>query len=93
MFLYGDISVETSSKIKAMYKIIGELEEIFNAYNAEDRINNFRNLYRDAEIECLESDGKNYQTSVYFMDIVCELEKMDDFMINISQALEKVYVK
>ena len=143
----GDISEETSIKIKAMYKIIGELEslgdsgeaisriisrknihkkvfdqdtlkhldsmvslvdhayeamitnlqsahkgelsEISNAYNAEDRINNLRNHLRDAEIEEIESTRKNYQTSVYYMDIVNELEKMGDFLINISQTLER----
>ena len=147
----GDISEETSDKIKAMYKIIGELEslgdsgesisrilsrknihkktfdqdtlkklnemvasvndayeamifnlkaahkgeleEISNAYNAEDRINSLRNNLREAEIEDIESSGKNYQTSVYYMDIVSELEKMGDFMINISQALEKSFLK
>ena len=147
----GDISEETSVKIKAMYKIIGELEslgdsgetisrilsrrnvhkktfdqdtvrkledmtaavdmaydamisnlnaahkgnliEISNAYNAEDRINNLRNNLRDAEIEEIENNGKNYQTSVYYMDVVNELEKMGDFIINISQDLERAFVK
>lgn len=147
----GDISKETSMKIKAMYKIIGELEslgdsgeaisrilsrrnihnksfdqdtvrkledmvssvdhayevmidnltaahkgnleEVSNAYNAEDRINNMRNNLRDSEIEELENSRKNYQTSVYYMDVVSELEKMGDFMINISQTLEKTYLK
>jgi len=147
----GDISRETSMKIKAMYKIIGELESlgdsgetisrilsrrnihkkefdqetvkkledmaaaidyaygamitnlnaahkgeldnVANAYNAEDRINNLRDYLRDAEIEAIESERKNYQTSVYFMDIISELEKMGDFIINISQNLEKVFIK
>ena len=147
----GDISEETSRKIKAMYKIIGEmeslgdsgetisrilsrrnvhkkefdkdslknltdmvaavdnaydamitnltaahkgeLEQILNAYNAEERINNLRNFLRDAEIEGLESNRKSYQASVYYMDIVNELEKMGDFIINISQTLEKAFVK
>ena len=147
----GDISVETSAKIKAMYRIIGELEslgdsgeaisrilsrknihkktfdqesikrledmvdavdnaydamisnlkaadegelfEISNAYNAENRINNMRNYFRDVEVEELKDDRKSYQTSVYFMDIVNELERMGDFMINISQTLKKVYLK
>ena len=71
----------------------GELDEISNAYNAEDRINNLRDNLRDTEIEEIEGGGKNYQTSVYYMDIVSELEKMGDFMINISQTLEKVFVK
>ena len=146
----GDISVETSTKIKAMYKIIGELEslgdsgetisriltrknihkrefdkemlknligmcdavadayeamiynlkaahlgtltEVTNAYNAEDRINNMRNHLRDSEIEGIESGGKNYPSSVYYMDIVNELEKMGDFIINISQDLERAFI-
>lgn len=145
----GDISEETSKKIKAMYKIIGELESlgdsgesisrilsrrnihkktfdadtvkklddmvsavdnayeaminnlnavhngelenIANAYNAEDRINNLRNHLRDSEIEEIEGNNKNYQTSVYYMDIVNELEKMGDFLINISQDLERAF--
>lgn len=146
----GDISEETSRKIKAMYKIIGELEslgdsgesvsrilsrknihkddfdegelknlmgmveavngsyeamihnlqaahhgtltEISNAYNAEDRINNMRNYLRDAEIEEIDSGGKNYLSSVYYMDIVNELERMGDFIINVSQELEKAFI-
>ena len=71
----------------------GELVEISNAYNAEDRINNLRNNLREAEIEQIEGSSKNYQTSVYYIDVVSELEKMGDFIINISQALEKAFVK
>ena len=71
----------------------GKLGEISNAYAAEDRINNLRNNLRDEEIESIESDRKNYQTSVYYMDIVSELEKMGDFMINISQTLYKTKLK
>lgn len=67
----------------------GKLAEISNAYAAEDRINNLRNNLRDEEIESIENERKNYQTSVYYMDIVSEFEKMGDFMINISQALQK----
>lgn len=67
----------------------GSLTEISNAYAAEDRINNLRNNLRDEEIESIENERKNYQTSVYYMDIVSEFEKMGDFMINISQSLQK----
>ena len=142
-----EISVNTSYKIKAMYKIIGELESlgdsgetisrilsrrnvhkksfdeetlkrvnsmidlvdkaygamitnlqaadrgellgISNAYDAETQINNQRNHLRDEEIENIESGSKNYQASVYYLDVVSELEKMGDFIINISQDLHK----
>ena len=69
----------------------GRLTEISNAYNAEDRINTLRNNLRDEAIEEIDHQGKNYQTSVYYMDLVGELEKMGDFMINVSQDLEKAY--
>ena len=146
----GDISESTSLKVKAMYKIIGELESlgdsgelisrilsrrnvhnktfdattikkledmvdavdkaydamivnleaahkgelqtITNAYNAEDRINNLRTYLRDSEIEGIESGEKNYQTSVYYIDIVNSLERLGDLIINISQDLEKYFV-
>ncbi len=68
----------------------GKLEEISNAYAAEDHINSLRNNLRDEEIENLDSNRKNYQTSVYFMDILSELEKMGDFIINVSQSLFKL---
>ncbi len=70
----------------------GKLEEIANAYAAEDHINSLRNNLRDEEIESLDNNQKNYQTSVYFMDILSELEKMGDFMINVSQSLYKTKI-
>ncbi len=145
----GDISKNTSVKVKAMYKIIGELESlgdsgeaisrilsrrnahkqkfdedsvkkledmvtvvdkaygamidnlkaahkgtlagISNAYKAEESINDLRTLLREGEIEEIEKGIKNYQTSVYYLDTVSELERMGDFIINISQALERAY--
>ncbi len=71
----------------------GTLTDILNAYNAEEHINTLRNNLRDIEIEGLEDGGKNYQTSVYYMDIVNELERMGDFIINISQALERSFIE
>ena len=70
----------------------GELANIANAYNAEDRLNTLRNNFRDVVIEEIDNGGKNYQTSVYYMDIINEYERMGDFMINVSQDLEKVYI-
>ncbi len=70
----------------------GKLGEIANAYAAEDRINSLRNNLRDEEIEQIDNNQKNYQTSVYYMDILSELEKMGDYMINVSQSLYKTKI-
>ena len=67
----------------------GMLGDIANAYAAEDHINTLRNNLRDAAIEDIDSNNKTYQSSVYFMDIISELERMGDFMINISQSLQR----
>ena len=71
----------------------GELQDVSNAYNAEEHLNTLRNNLRDSVIEDIESDGKNYQIGVYYMDIVNTYEQMGDFMINISQDLEKGFMR
>ena len=70
-----------------------ELTDIANAYNAEDRLNSLRNNFRDAMIEDIENGNTNYQASVYYMDIINQYERMGDFMINISQDLERGFAK
>ena len=82
-----DVMIENLS---AAHK--GDLQNIANAYNAEDRLNNLRNNFRDAVIEDIDNGGKNYHTSVYYMDIVNEYERMGDFMINVSQDLERGFI-
>ncbi len=67
-----------------------ELFDITNAQNAEDGINECRNRLREEHIAAIENDRYNYQTGVYFIDVVAELEKIGDFIINISQAEQAV---
>ena len=71
----------------------GELTDISNAYNAEEHLNTMRNDFRDEIIENIDNSGENYQTSVYYMDIVNAYERMGDYMINISQDLERAFVR
>ena len=78
------------SNLTAAHK--GELVDIKNAYNAEENLNTLRNDYRDAEIEEIDNGGKNYQTSVYYIDIMNAFERMGDFMINVSQNLERGFI-
>lgn len=69
------------------------LKDINNAYSAEDQINFMRNNLRDAEIENIERNSDSYTTSVYFIDLINELETMGDFIINVSQDLLKYKLK
>ena len=142
----NEISEEVSNKIKAMYKIIGEMEslgdsgesigrilkrknihkevfdqnvldrlnkmmdivqvaydvmvenlknpelkDISNAQNCEYNINECRNNLREEHILNIEHNTYSYLTGVYYMDVLSELEKLGDFMINISQAVVGKY--
>ena len=65
----------------------GSLKDITNAINAENHINECRNTLREEHIVNIEENPDyNYQTGVFYIDIVSELEKIGDFIINISQA-------
>ena len=70
----------------------GTLTNIVNAYDAESHINALRNNFREGAVEQIDNGAKSYQTSVYYMDIINEFEKMGDFMINISQDLERAFI-
>ena len=66
------------------------IKEISNSEAAEDNINAYRDKLREEHIDNCEKEDYNYQTGVFYIDIVQELEKMGDFIINISQSrLEK----
>ena len=82
-----DVMIEN---LEAAHK--GTLTNITNAYNAESHINALRNNYREAVVEEIDNGNKNYQTSVYYMDIMNELEHMGDYMINVSQDLERAFI-
>ena len=83
MDLVDDAYLAMISNLKKKYS---ELNDISNATDSEIQINEYRNALREEHIVNLESNSYNYQTGVFYMDIISELEKMGDFMINISQA-------
>ena len=65
--------------------------DIKAAYKAEDDINNLRDIYRNEAIGKLETATENYQSINYFLDMLSEFEAMGDFIINISQSLDKQF--
>jgi len=64
----------------------GKPVDLIAAQNAEVQINQMRNDLRDEEMYKMEGKG-DFLTSVYYLDLISELERMGDFIINISQAL------
>ena len=85
------------SLVDKAYKImINNLETAENtsdnlrcAVDCEIDINDMRNTLREAEILKIEQNNTEYQSSVYYLDLISEIERMGDFMINISEALQR----
>ncbi len=63
------------------------ISNIDNALEAEIQINKHRDELREKESRLLEENGKAYFESVYYLELIEDLEKMGDFIINISQAV------
>lgn len=62
--------------------------DLRRAIQCEVEINEMRNTLREEEIMRIEQNESSYQSSVYYLDIISEFERMGDFMINISEARE-----
>jgi phosphate:Na+ symporter len=56
------------------------------AVDCEVEINEHRTILREEEIRHIEQNGSNYHGNVYYLDIISEVERMGDYIINISQA-------
>jgi phosphate:Na+ symporter len=64
------------------------MANLHRAVDCEIEINEMRNSLREAEILKIEQNDAEYQSSVYYLDLISEIERMGDFMINISEALQ-----
>ena len=64
-----------------------ELQNINNAQQAEEAINDYRNKLREEHLSNIEKASYPYETGSFYMDLVNCFEKMGDFIINVSQSV------
>ena len=62
-------------------------EEFFTMTNMENEINNFRDELKTQNMQHITDKEYDYTTGVNYMDIILELEKMGDYIINVEEAL------
>ena len=67
-----------------------QINDIANAQDIEQDINEYRNNLKEEHLLNLENKTYNYLTGVYYMDRVNECEHVGDFMINISEAIMEI---
>lgn len=63
------------------------VKDISNAEAEERRINEYRDKCRAEVLDIIENAGDSYFETVFFLNILEKLEKMGDFIINVSQTL------
>ncbi len=76
-----------------MLQILKEMEspdesKIIKAYNYEREINNYRNQLRDTNIANINDHQYDFQDGIFFMDLIGELEKMGDQIINVVEGVK-----
>lgn len=88
MFTYVESAM--SHMVKLLTNIDHAREqEIIVSYNKEREINNFRNQLRTANIENINSKHYEYQAGIYYMDLIADLEKTGDYIINVVDAIRE----
>ncbi len=94
--IYHNIDTMYKYVDEAMLMMIEELSDLENvserplisSYNKEREINNMRNALRSQNIENI-NDGKYaYQAGIYYMDIISDLERTGDYIINVVDAIK-----
>ncbi len=67
-----------------------KIRNIANAEDAENSINEYRNHLKEEHLLNLEKNVYNYQTGVFYMDVVAECEKVGDYIINVSETIIEI---
>ncbi len=67
--------------------------DIITSYNKEREINNLRNQLRNNNVENINNQLYPYQSGIYYMDIINDLEKMGDYIINVVDTVRDQFRK
>ena len=99
--IYKNIDLMFDYVEKAMHNMLRLLEtpetqnehDIITSYNREREINNLRNQLRTGNVESINDRHYEYQSGIYYMDIVATLEKTGDYIINVVDTIRDEYRK
>ncbi|MCH5220462.1 MAG: Na/Pi cotransporter family protein [Muribaculaceae bacterium] len=99
--IYTNVDTLYSYVIDAMHLMIANLQEIerlsnsslTESYNKEREINNMRNLLRRDNIDNINEHKYEYQAGIYYMDLVGDLERTGDYIINVIDTLKEQFIR
>ena len=67
-----------------------QISGISNAQDAEHDINEYRDNLKEEHLRNIESEESAYLLGVYYMDLVTEMERVGDYIINVSEAIIEI---
>ena len=73
--------------VEALERVNITTDEFFEMTNMENEINNFRDELKNQNMLSVTEKEYDYGVGVNYMDIILELEKMGDYIINVEEAV------
>ncbi len=65
--------------------------QLNTSYNKEREINNVRNTLRSANVDNINEKHYEYQAGIYYMDIISDLERTGDYIINVVDTIKEQF--
>ena len=81
------LSGAEAKMVEALERVNITDDEFLEMTNMENEINNFRDELKMQNMQHITEKEYDYTTGVNYMDIVLELEKMGDYIINVEEAI------
>ncbi len=88
--MFGVLDVAFDNMIENLSLGHSKISSIAKSENSEADINEYRNILKEEHLVSLENNAYNYQTGIYYMDIVAECERVGDYIINVSEAIMEI---
>ena len=63
-------------------------DQVAYSHNLENEINNYRNELKSRNLQDIDAGRYSYQLGVFYVDFICECEKLADYVINIVETEE-----
>lgn len=90
MFDYVNEAMQSLLKLLENFDTITE-NDLIICYNHEREINNMRNTLRLANVNNINDHHYEYQSGIYYMDIVATLEKTGDYIVNVVDTMKNEF--
>ena len=81
------VTAAQSKMVDALEKVNITQDEFYEMTNMENEINNFRDELKIRNMQAITDKLYDYSVGVNYMDIVLDLEKLGDYIINVEEAL------